>query len=142
MRKESRMTTAWSRDSIAKSFRPVRITANDKIDICRGLFAFLVVAAHAVDISWSIHPDAPARFPWWLHRFLLYVVAAGVYWVIGFFVISGYCIQLSISRSISGKSFPLARYLAARFTRILPLYYLALAFAAVVEWLIAGARPP
>ena len=39
-------------------------------------------------------------------------------------------------------SFPLSRYLAARCTRILPLYYLALAFAVVVEWLIAGARPP
>jgi peptidoglycan/LPS O-acetylase OafA/YrhL len=136
------MKTAWSLDSITKSLRSFPLTANDKIDICRGVFAFLVVAAHAVDLSWSIHPDAPARFPWWLHRFLLYVVAAGVYWVIGFFVISGYCIQLSVSRSISENSFPLTRYLAARFTRILPLYYLALAFAVVVEWLIAGARPP
>ncbi len=101
-----------------------------------------MVAAHAVDISWSIHPDGPSEYPWWLHRFLLYVVAAGAYWVIGFFVISGYCIQLSVSRAIEGGSFPLSTYLAGRLTRILPLYYLALVWAMIVEWLIAGARPP
>ena len=27
-----------------------RLSSNEKIDICRGLFAYLVVAAHAVDI--------------------------------------------------------------------------------------------
>ena len=70
------------------------------------LFAFLVVGAHAVDISWVIHPEVPGRFPGWLHNFLLYVVAAGVYWVIGFFVISGYCIQLSVERQIEGNAFP------------------------------------
>jgi peptidoglycan/LPS O-acetylase OafA/YrhL len=125
----------------AQRRRGAQLTANDKIDVCRGLFAFLVVAAHAVDISWSIHPDGPSQYPWWLHRFLLYVVAAGVYWVIGFFVISGYCIQLSVSRAIDGSSFPLSNYLAGRLSRILPLYYLALLWAIFVEWLIAGARP-
>jgi peptidoglycan/LPS O-acetylase OafA/YrhL len=119
----------------------LRFTMNDKIDVCRGLFAFLVVAAHAVDIAWAIHPEGPSQYPWWLHRFLLYVVAAGVYWVIGFFVISGYCIQLSVSRAIERGSFPLSNYLTGRLSRILPLYYLALLWAMTVEWLIAGARP-
>jgi peptidoglycan/LPS O-acetylase OafA/YrhL len=118
------------------------LTSNEKIDICRGLFAFLVVSAHAVDISWVIHPEAPGRLPVWLHDFLLYVVAAGVYWVIGFFAISGYCIQLSIERQIEGNSFPIQHYLLARLSRVLPLYYLALLLAVIVEQLIASARPP
>ena len=54
------MTTSTYSDSNSKLFGPVGLTANDKIDICRGVFAFLVVAAHSVDIAWSIHPDAPA----------------------------------------------------------------------------------
>jgi peptidoglycan/LPS O-acetylase OafA/YrhL len=126
----------------ADTKRATRLTANQKIDLCRGLFAFLVVAAHSVDMSWSIHPAARTQYPWWVHDLLLRVAAAGVYWVIGFFVISGYCIQLSVSRSIEGNSFPLTRYLAARLTRILPIYYLGLVFAVVVERLIASARPP
>jgi peptidoglycan/LPS O-acetylase OafA/YrhL len=121
--------------------RSGRLTSNDRIDVCRGLFAFLVVAAHAVDISWSIHPEARTQYASWLHDLLYYVVAAGVYWVIGFFVISGYCIQLSVMRATVGDHFPLFRYLAARLLRILPLYYAALLFAVVVEWLIAPARP-
>ena len=51
----------------------------------------------------------------------------GLYWVIGFFVISGYCIQLSVERQIEGRTFPLGQYLLARLSRILPLYYLAAA---------------
>ena len=86
---------------------------------------FLVVAAHAVDISWVIHPEVPGRLSGWLHDLLYYVAAAGVYWVIGFFVISGYCIQLSVERLIEGNAFSLRQYLLARLSRILPLYYLA-----------------
>ncbi len=119
-----------------------RLTLNEKVNICRGLFAFLVVAAHSVDIAWSIHPAARYQYPWWLHNFLLYVVGAGVYWVIGFFVISGYCIQLSVSRMIEDNTFPLSRYLIARASRILPLYYMALVFAVAIEWLMAPWRPP
>jgi peptidoglycan/LPS O-acetylase OafA/YrhL len=139
---EARMLTAQSDKSRQTASRCARLTANEKIDVCRGLFAFLVVSAHAVDISWSIHPEAPGQYSPWMHGFLLHVVAAGVYWVIGFFVISGFCIQLSVSRATRGNSFPLPDYLRARFSRILPLYYLALIFAIAVEWLIAGARPP
>jgi peptidoglycan/LPS O-acetylase OafA/YrhL len=126
--------------------RPIRaglgpLSSNEKIDICRGLFAFLVVGAHAVDISWAIHPEVPGRFPGWLHDLLLYVVAAGVYWVIGFFVISGYCIQLSVERQIERNMFLLRHYLLSRLSRILPLYYLAFALVVVIEQLIASARP-
>jgi peptidoglycan/LPS O-acetylase OafA/YrhL len=120
----------------------VRLSASDKIDVCRGLFAFLVVAAHAVDMSWAIHPEARTLYPGWLHQLLLYGLAAGLNWVIGFFVISGYCIRLSVSRSVEGNSFPLGRYMAARLSRILPLYILGLIFAVFVEWLISSSRPP
>jgi peptidoglycan/LPS O-acetylase OafA/YrhL len=118
-----------------------RLSSNDKIDICRGLFAFLVVGAHAVDISWAIHPEVPGRLTGWPHDLVLYVAAAGVYWVIGFFAISGYCIQLSVERLIAENAFSVRRYLVARLSRILPLYYLALLFAVVMELLMASARP-
>jgi peptidoglycan/LPS O-acetylase OafA/YrhL len=136
------MFTANSHSTGPDTLRARWLTANQKIDVCRGLFAFLVVAAHSVDISWSIHPEARTAYPWWLHNLLVNVAGHGIYWVIGFFVISGYCIQLSVSRSIEGNSFPLTRYLAARLSRILPVYYLGLVLAVVVERLIAPARPP
>ena len=117
------------------------LTSVEKIDICRGVFAFLVVVAHALDIAWAIHPDAPARLPEWQHHLLLYVVGAGIYWVIGFFVISGYCIQLSVERQTEDGEFPLGHYLTARLTRILPLYYAALLTAVACEWLMGPARP-
>ncbi len=135
------MLLSSNNDPPLKLARPSQRTAIEKIDICRGLFAFLVVAAHSVDIAWSIHPEAPSQYSWWVHRFLLYVVAAGVFWVIGFFVISGYCIQLSVSRATEDGKFPLSTYLAGRLSRILPLYYLALAFALLAEWLMVGGRP-
>jgi peptidoglycan/LPS O-acetylase OafA/YrhL len=135
------MTKARSQADQAKPTPSACLTSNDRIDVCRGLFAFLVVAAHCVDISWSMHPELRGMYPLWLHNLLLFGAAAGVYWVIGFFVISGYCIQLSVSRATEGTSFPLRRYLLARLSRILPLYYLALLFAIVAEWMIAPARP-
>ena len=116
------------------------LSANQKIDICRGLFAILVVSAHAVDISLSIHPDAVGRNPWWYFNLMHHVAGNGIFWVMGFFVISGYCIQLSVSRTIEADSFHLSHYVAARLTRILPLYYLGLVTVVVVEWLIASNR--
>ncbi|MDG3007596.1 acyltransferase family protein [Paludisphaera mucosa] len=117
------------------------LTSFEKIDVCRGLFAFLVVVAHALDIAWAIHPAAPAAMSPAVHDFWLYVVAAGVFWVIGFFVVSGYCIQLSVERQVERGRFPLKTYLIARLSRILPLYYVALAAAVVFEWLMASSRP-
>lgn len=130
-------------DNAPESRPPGRapLTSYEKIDICRGLFAFLVVAAHAIDITWVIRPEAPRAMPGWLHDLWLHVGAAGVYWVIGFFVISGYCIQLSVERQTKEGRFPLRNYLIARVSRILPLYYAALASALFFEWLMAANRP-
>ncbi|OJW20773.1 MAG: hypothetical protein BGO49_04160 [Planctomycetales bacterium 71-10] len=116
-------------------------TSHEKIDLCRGLFAFLVVAAHAVDVAWAVHPSAPAAMSPAVRDAWQHVVAAGVFWVIGFFVISGFCIQLSVERQVESGRFPLGNYLAARLSRILPLYYVALASAVMFEWLMGAHRP-
>jgi peptidoglycan/LPS O-acetylase OafA/YrhL len=62
--------------------------------------------------------------------------------MMGFFVLSGFCIQVSASRLAPGGRFPLGTYTIARLTRILPLYYVALAFAVAVEFLVQAHRPP
>ncbi len=111
------------------------------VDLCRGLFAFLVVAAHAYDVCWAIHPGAMRLLPAGLRTLLFATVQSGFYWVMGFFVISGYCIQLSATRMLDSGRFPLGLYLKARFTRIMPLYYLGLLFALGVECLVASDRP-
>jgi len=112
-----------------------------KVDLCRGLFAFLVVAAHAYDACWVAHPDQMAAMPWGVRHVLGFTLQAGFYWVMGFFVISGYCIQLSVGRLIESGRFPLGVYLAARLTRIIPLYYAGLLFAVAVEAAVASDRP-
>ena len=111
------------------------------VDLCRGLFAFLVVAAHAYDVCWIIHPAAMRALPPALRTALFATVQSGFYWVMGFFVISGYCIQLSATRMLAEGRFPLGLYLKARCTRIMPLYYLGLLFALGVEYLVAPIRP-
>ena len=39
------------------------LSLHEKIDVCRGVFAALVVMAHSVEISWGVHRDAVARMP-------------------------------------------------------------------------------
>lgn len=117
-------------------------SVESKIDVCRGLFAFLVVSAHALDLCRVLHPRAFASLPPDLDRLIYFTVEHGIYWVMGFFVISGYCIHLSVDRLMGPERFPLGSYMIARLTRILPLYYAALLFTIAVEALIADARPP
>ncbi|HMB05750.1 MAG TPA: acyltransferase [Isosphaeraceae bacterium] len=121
--------------------RPVRLSVDDKIDACRGLFAYLVVVAHALEVAWGVHPEAAGALPGPVRLWLQCTVGSGIYWVMGFFVISGYCIHLSADRLRAGDRFPLKVYLVARLSRILPLYYASLALTVLVEWLIAPARP-
>jgi peptidoglycan/LPS O-acetylase OafA/YrhL len=119
----------------------VPYTLSEKINVCRGLFAILVVSSHAwtlahvVDPRWS---EAPSVLRDLIHS----VVGEGLHYVMGFFVISGYCIQCSVRRLGSDGRFPLKTYMIARATRILPLYYTAFLFAVVVEALIGSHRPP
>ncbi|OJW20774.1 MAG: hypothetical protein BGO49_04165, partial [Planctomycetales bacterium 71-10] len=111
---------------------------HEKIDVCRGLFAALVVVAHSFDLARFLDPSWDAGMPKLAADFLLCAAGTGVYYVMGFFILSGYCIQASARRLSDGPRFPLGAYALARATRILPLYYAALLFAVAVE---AVARP-
>ena len=134
-RKGLRMTTSPIPPSTdaRRDRRTPRYSLNEKIDVCRGLFAYLVVAAHAFELSCTLDPRWGESLPEAVRLFLAYGSGTGVYYVMGFFVLSGYCIQSSVQRMTSDDGFPLKTYMIARLTRILPLYYLALLFAAVVE---------
>jgi peptidoglycan/LPS O-acetylase OafA/YrhL len=118
-----------------------RFTRHEKIDVCRGLFAALVVLAHALQIAWVVHPGVDARMPEMLREALDALFRTGTIYVMGFFVVSGYCIQLSVARQLDAGQFSVGQYIAARLSRILPLYYLGLLLALIVEWAIADARP-
>jgi peptidoglycan/LPS O-acetylase OafA/YrhL len=118
-----------------------RLSLHGRIDACRGILAFLVVMAHAVDMCRVLQPRAFATLPEPLDRLLRCTVETGIYWVMGFFVISGYCIHLSVDRLLRRDRFPLRVYVVARLTRILPLYYVGLLFAVVAERLVSGYRP-
>ena len=109
------------------------LTAFGQIDLCRGLFSILVVLCHGFTAAWSMDRGASNTISTAAHDWLLDSVGAGFYWVMGFFVLSGYCIHQSVDRQIADGRFDLRRYLIARATRILPLYYLALAFAIGAE---------
>ena len=123
--------------------RRAGLTLFGKIDLCRGLFAILVVLCHAFTAAWGMDRQAPASLSPAAYEWLLDSVGAGFYWVMGFFILSGYCIHQSIDRQIAAGRFRLGAYLVARATRILPLYYLAFLFAigceAVVSTLRTGA---
>jgi len=119
-----------------------RFSVHEKIDLCRGIFAFLVVSAHALEMAWVLNPNESKTLGPLAHDFLNYVLGTGLYYVMGFFVLSGYCIQLSVQRLMDTGTFPLKTYMIARLTRILPLYYLALLFTVVLELIIAGNRAP
>jgi len=116
----------------------------EKIDLCRGLFAALVVIAHAFDLARAVDPGWDAGMPTLAADFLLCGIGTGVYYVMGFFILSGYCIHESAWRLTVDGRFPLRAYLIARATRILPLYYAALLFAVAVEAAAGatGRRPP
>src|SRR4051812_13881462 len=106
---------ARAHETIPRPHGPDRaggLSLHEKIDVCRGVFAALVVMAHSVEISWGVHRDAVARMPKLVHAVIFGVFGTGTYYVFGFFVLSGYCIHLSVERSIEGRQFPVGRYFA------------------------------
>jgi len=94
----------------------------NKIDFCRGVFAILVMIAYSFDVATVSLPSFPVTFS---GNILKHILGAGFYWVLGFFVISGFCIQLSCQKLKSKNGFPLKYYIKARLSRILPLYLFA-----------------
>jgi len=90
----------------------------------------------------DLHFDQFRALPAIVNDFIYLILENGIYWVIGFFVISGYCIHQSVERLTQSGRFTQRFYLLARLTRVLPLYYIALLFTVVAEILSATARPP
>lgn len=106
------------------------------IDALRGIAALMVFGTHAVDLAISqAHGwDFGENPPFW--RAIRAVFGTGEHWVWCFFVISGFCIHLSIARSVREGRFRLGAYALARVTRIYPLFLLGFALAAATWWLV------
>jgi peptidoglycan/LPS O-acetylase OafA/YrhL len=105
------------------------------IDALRGVAALLVFAAHAFDLAISrVHGWSFGENPaFW--RVIRTVFGTGEQWVWCFFVISGFCIHLSIARGLRQGRFRVMPYILARMTRIYPLFLAGLALA-VVTYLV------
>lgn len=112
------------------------------INLLRGVFAILVVLAHALDMA-VLSFDSPF-FSTALGGFLRGTVGKGFYWVMGFFVISGFCIHLSVRNSYARGRYSARNYMIARITHIAPLFYIALFIALLAEfWVLQlDVRPP
>jgi peptidoglycan/LPS O-acetylase OafA/YrhL len=99
------------------------------IDALRGIASFMVLLAHTLNNGITgAFGFVDQRIPpfWrWVHASL----GEGVYWVWLFFILSGFCIHLSISRSLGNGTFNIRAYLLARFSRIYPLFLCGLAIA-------------
>lgn len=100
-----------------------------EIDLLRGLFASLVMLGHAIDVSMrSSNHDALFEILIRLRQGL------GFVWVVGFVVLSGYCIEVSCLKQ---ERFFAPRYFAQRITRIFPLLVVCVFVAGLIEWSIA-----
>lgn len=97
------------------------------VDFLRGAFSVMVVLAHATKHVREIRGSEVLTTS---SRLIYASLEQGLVWVMGFFVISGFCIQHSTASSLraTGKV-NVARYFWARITRIYPLYLIALALA-------------
>lgn len=101
-----------------------------RIDRLRGLLAIGVLLGHAIDLAQlsASHPSgtlfsiAMATRPYY-----------GFVSVVGFIVLSGYC----IARSTMNR-FSLGEYAMMRVTRVYPLLIVAVLLTALVEWVAVG----
>lgn len=119
-------TTTPENDTLA-----TRLTtgALAQIDFLRGLFALLVLAGHAFDVSLLYASKGP------LYRLVAELRGIlGFVWVGGFVVLSGFCIELSCMKQERKKSFSMLRYLAQRASRIFPLLVVCVVIAGLLEW--------
>lgn len=118
---------------------PVRRDRSDGIDVLRALFALWVVLAHLV--PWSALTQGPDAVPHWLQQAMRLLIAifqpaAELHpAVLGFIVLSGYCIHRAGLRAPAEGA--ITGYAIRRFFRIAPLYYLAIA-AGLAGFVIAG----
>ncbi len=99
------------------------------IDLLRGAFAILVLLSHCwvSALRNSPHSGEP------LLRFVTVTLGQGGIWVTGFFVLSGFCIHLSVRNSQARGRYSEGDYLWARATRIYPLFLAGLLVADVAR---------
>lgn len=111
------------------------------IDAFRGLAALGVLVTHSCDlgIRTALGDDLSGAAVGW--QWAAATIGHGSFLVWGFFLVSGLCIHLSIARSSAEADFLWRRYLAARITRIYPLFLLGLALAVAVWWFTGRAVP-
>ncbi|MGE9009790.1 acyltransferase family protein [Leptospira interrogans] len=98
---------------------------NPFVNRLRGLLAILVAAGHAGAICTAL-PTIPDHFQSALLPLLMFT---GFNYVIGFVVISGYC----IARSTFNRPFDFSHYLKMRVTRIYPALIACAVLAGLVE---------
>lgn len=103
------------------------------LDLLRGLLAVLVLLSHA--FRQTMLRSEWATSDAFVIRVLQASVGMGLVWVMGFFVISGLCIQMSIRRSLETGTWSFSDYLRARFSRIYPLFLVGIAACLLAEWL-------
>jgi peptidoglycan/LPS O-acetylase OafA/YrhL len=107
------------------------------IDRLRGTFALCVMLGHAMDFASASRPLPDV----WFGMFSQFRALLGFQWVVGFIILSGYCIARSCMTR--GTTLSPRHYATLRISRIFPLLWAALAIAVVIELSIAGhaARP-
>ena len=119
---------------------PARVTVSPGvvagIDFLRGIFAILVVVSHAVYFPIGNKTVTAAYSP-----LLAATLASGAFSVRGFFVLSGFCINLSVINAFAARSYTAGGYALARFSRIYPMYLVGLA-AAVAAWWVSRVLTP
>ena len=105
------------------------------IDALRGISAFAVLATHAIDLGIAEVFGLELRSNPEFWRCVRAVIGHGAFAVWAFFMVSGFCIHHSISRSIAAGSFSWRKYALARITRIYSLFLAGL-FLAVACWFL------
>ena len=100
----------------------VPFTTTRAIDLMRGLFAFLVALGHLFDVA-QVNTG---------YSGVLTIIRPcfGFQWVVGFFVLSGFCIESSV---LQARDKSVRHYAVLRFSRLAPAYYTVLFFALAVE---------
>lgn len=96
------------------------------IDVLRGIAALLVLFSHA-DAHYLVRNEAIGSVKGYLGQIGVYL----------FFILSGYLIWVSASRTLTRRG-GLTDYVVHRATRIMPLYYVALLFAVVLFPLLSS----
>jgi peptidoglycan/LPS O-acetylase OafA/YrhL len=99
------------------------------IDRMRGALAILVALSHAAALA-SLVPAKSDAFQAALTPAIMF---SGFNYVIGFIVISGYCVARSTIKSTIAQPFSLAHYAAMRITRIYPALIACAVLAGLVE---------